>query len=299
MNTGKRIKGPEIGLRQAKRLCQLNHRRRLEFLAECLPIILRSAQGFWQSSLQLRQSHGREAKVLEGFAQEEAAKILILMDAVRCPPEFVASKLNRIVGWFYDHLARLIYAEAVSWKPMHLAQLREYVDQQRRGHYLEGHAGEYIMPNWTIHERESRLYVDIEAYQDDTLNWNAPADPYTGFPFLDSFVPPALRVAVAMEQVGMFTVKGLQAVSDIWGDLEYKDKEDHHDGEKLTERLLHRLHAESLMLDTAKEDDVAILYRTWQIPMYNLEFSLISVTLEGLEAAQEREYWSMVGDPRW
>lgn len=63
---GKRKKGPEIGLRQAKRLCQFDHRRRLEFLAEGLPIILRSAQGFWQSSQQLRQSHGREAKVLEG-----------------------------------------------------------------------------------------------------------------------------------------------------------------------------------------------------------------------------------------
>ncbi|MEH2676426.1 hypothetical protein DXU07_46140 [Bradyrhizobium elkanii] len=263
-----------------------------------MPIILQSAQGFWQSSQQLREEHGREAKVLEGFAKEEAAKILILMDAVRCPPKLIASKMNRIVGWFYDHLARLIYAEAVSWKPMHLAQLREYVDQQRRGHFLEGHAGEYILPNWTIYQRESRLYVDIEAYQDGELNWNAPRHSYTGFAVLDSFVPTALQVAVAMEQVGMFTVKGLRAVSDIWGSLEYKDREDHHDGEKLTARLLQRLHSEGLMLDTAEEKHLATLYRTWQIPMYNLDFSLIPVTPEELEAAQEREYWSMVGDPR-
>jgi hypothetical protein len=77
------------------------------------------------------------------------------------------------------------------------------------------------------------------------------------------------------------------------------DREDHHDGRKLTERLLHRLLAENLMLETAEEDDLATLYRDWQIPMYNLDFSLIPVTLEDLEAAQEREYWSMVGDPRW
>jgi hypothetical protein len=31
---------------------------------------------------------------------------------------------------------------------------------------------------------------------------------------------------------------------------------------------------------------------------HNLGFSLIPVTLEELEAAQEREYWSIVGDPR-
>jgi hypothetical protein len=31
--------------------------------------------------------------------------------------------------------------------------------------------------------------------------------------------------------------------------------------------------------------------------MYALDFSLIPVTLEELEAEQEREYWSMVGGP--
>jgi hypothetical protein len=123
-----------------------------------------------------------------------AAKILILIDAVRCPPKLLASNLGRIVGWFYDHLARLIYAEAVSWKPMHLAQLREYVDEQPRGHYLEGHAGEYIMPNWTVYQRESQLYVDVEAYQDDVLNWSAPRDPAQSHRSFGPYMPPALRV---------------------------------------------------------------------------------------------------------
>jgi hypothetical protein len=52
------------------------------------------------------------------------------------------------------------------------------------------------------------------------------------------------------------------------------------------------------MLDTAEKEHVGTLYQDWQIPMYNLEFSLIPVSLEELEAEQEREYWSMVGDPR-
>jgi len=221
------------------------------------------------------------------------------MDVVRCPPKLVASRLSRMIGWFYDHLARLIYAEAVGWKPMHLAQLREYVDHQRRGHFLEGNAGEYILPNWTIYQRESRLYVDVEGHQDETLIWNSPADSYSGHDFIDTVVPMALQVASAMEQVGMFKPAGLRAVSDIWGSLDYKDREDHHDGQKLTEQLLARLVAEDLPLDTAEQDDVATLYRHWQIPMYDLDFSLIPVSLEELEAAQEREYWSMVGDPRY
>ncbi|MET4072632.1 hypothetical protein ABID58_007461 [Bradyrhizobium sp. S3.2.6] len=294
-NAKKRPKGPDIGLHQARRLCQLDDAERLAFIAEGLPVILRSAQGFWVAAEKL-QAHSREAKVLENYADEEAAKILILIDAVRCPPKLIASRLNKIVGWFYNHLARLIYAEAVLWKPTHLAELREYVDRQRHGHYLEGHAGEYIAPNWAIYQRESLLYADVEAYQDGTLEWSAPRDPPYGY--FGSFRPRALLVAEAMEQVGMFATAGLKAVSAIWGSLEYREKEDHHDGKKLTEQLLTRLHAEGLILDTANAEHAGTLYNEWQIPMYNLEFSLISVSLEELEAEQEREFWSMVGDPR-
>jgi AbiV family abortive infection protein len=174
----KKPKGPKIGLRQA------GERERLAFIAEGLPLILRSAQRAWEAAKQLRTSNGRESAILEGVATEEAAKILILVDAARCPAKLVPSKMNRFVDRFYDHLARLIYAEAVSWKPTNLAELREYVDRARRGHYLEGHAGEYIMPNSTIYRRESRLYVDVEAYQDEALTWTEPRDPYVGLPFL-------------------------------------------------------------------------------------------------------------------
>jgi len=289
-------RGPDIGLRQAKRLCQLPERKRLPFIAEGLPVILDSARGFWKSAQQLND-HPREAKVLEGFAEEEAAKILILLDMARCPPKLIASKLNILIGWFYDHLARLIYAEAATWKPMHLAQLRDYVDRQRRGHFIEGYAGEYILPNWAVYERESRLYADVEAYQDGSLGWSAPREPYRGRIPFNALTPAALRVAEAMQQLGLFSPKGLQATSEIWGSLEYRDKESRHDGEKLTERLLARVHAEGLILDTAQDAHVATLYEYWQIPMYNVDFSIIPVTLAELEAEQERGYWSMVGDP--
>lgn len=237
----------------------------------------------------------REAKVLQSFAEEEAAKILILMDFVRCPPKLVPARIGKLIGWFYDHLARLIYAEAMRWKPMHLAQLRDYVDRQRRGHFLEGHAGEYILPNWTIYERESRLYADLEAYQDGSLGWSAPRGQYQNDFIHTVYVPPALEVAEAMREFGLFTRKGLEAISEIWGSLEYREKENHLDGQQLTERLLMQVHDEGLITPSASKAHAAALYNDWQIPMYNLEFDLIPVTLAELEAAQEREYWSLVG----
>lgn len=292
----KEPKGPDIGLRQARKLCQLPPGERLDFIAEGLPIILASAQGFWHASQQLGD-HPREARVLQGYAEEEAAKILILMDAVRCPPKLLQEKLIRIIGLFYNHLARLIYADAVAWKPMNLLDLRTYVDIHRRGHYLEGNAGEYILPNWAVYERESRLYADIEAHEGGVLGWNAPRNPFTGGIPTWSFQPPALRVAEAMQHFGLFTPAGLLVTSEIWGSVEYSDTEDHHDAYQLTERLLERLHTEGLILKSATREHASTLYHQWQIPMYNLDFKPIPVTMEELKAEQEREYWAMVGDP--
>ena len=90
--------GLKIGLRQAWRMCQMSHDERFQFLAEGLPIILSSAQSLWRGSLKLRKEMRREAAVLEGFAKEEAAKALILMDSVRCPRSLLNSnKLRTIV----------------------------------------------------------------------------------------------------------------------------------------------------------------------------------------------------------
>lgn len=298
MNDGQntqKVKRPDIGLRQAKRLCQMPHNQRLAFIAEGLPIILGSAQGFWKAAEQLGHQT-REATVMEGFATEEAAKILILMDVVRCPPKLIASRLNQLMKWFYDHLARGIYAEATDWRPMDLAQLRSYVDSHRQGHYTEGYAGEYIMPNWTVYGRESALYADVELLQDDTLIWCAPRQPVsTAWSF--NRMPAAMRVAEAMQQLGLFTEAGLRATSVIWSSLEYRDKESHHEGRRLTQTLLETLQAEDLLLPTAEQVHVTTLYDDWQIPMYNLDFSLIPVSLEKLQAEQESEYWAMAGDP--
>ena len=130
-------KTPKIGLSEAQRLCNMPQSERRAFIAEGLPVVLASAEGFWQAASGL-EAHVREAVVLAGHAEEEAAKVLILMDMVRCPAPLIASRIGSMVKWFYSHFARLIYAEAVSWKPMHVEQLREYIDLGRKSHHLDG-----------------------------------------------------------------------------------------------------------------------------------------------------------------
>lgn len=283
----------DIGLRQANVLCQMPQNKRLEVIAQGLPIILSSAQGFRQASLALK-SNLREAEVLAGFAEEEAAKILILIDAVRCPTKMLPSRMGSIVRWFYDHLARLIYSDAVTWKPMHVAQLREYVDMSRRAHYVDGFVGEYIMPNWSIYERESRLYADIEDYGAGNIRWNSPTNQVLEF---FTSCHHALAVAEAMSALGMFTIEGLKATSEVWGQVAFTSVEGRPDAEHLTEELLSRLLSERLPSEDATQANASVLFDKWQLPMYDFDLRPIHVSLDELRAEQQSMLWSEIGTP--
>ena len=286
-------RGLDIGLGQARRMCQMTQEERLAFLAEGLPIILSSAQSLWCGARKLYDDMPREAGVLEGFAREEAAKVLILMDAVRCPRRLIGSRMGAIVSWSYDHLARLIYADAARWRPTCVAELREYVDLNRKAHALEGEVGEYIVPNWSLYERESRLYADIEADESGELSWSNPVDGV--FTSLTRRFPPvSLEAADAMAMLGIFTLDGLKATAEIWDQVEFADQENRSDALRLLRELVNRLSLEGLPSDKATDQHVSTLADSWQLPMYNLEFTMKAVSLEELEAAREIELaWSI------
>ena len=286
-------KVPNVGLSQAQRLCQMSQSERLAFISEGLHIVLGSAQGFWQAATRLSK-HVREAVVLTSQAKEEAAKVLILMDMIRCPGPLQASRIGDMVKWFYSHLARMIYAEAVSWKPMHVAQLRDYVDRSRRSHDLDGAVGEYIVPNWTIFNRERVLYSDIAAYEGEGARWNDPTDQMHEFSIPD--IPPmVLRLGEAMSFLGMFTQRGLEITAETWTRTDFKDQEGFREARALTQRLIKRLVNEGLPSDRAEQEHAELLISEWPLPMYHLDFGLIPVPLEDLRDEQDRLMWHEMG----
>lgn len=284
-------KVPKIGQRQASLLCQMSPTDRLTFMAEGLPVILASAQGFWSASVALA-AMPREAEVLEGFAKEEAAKILVLMDLLRCPQALINDRLGKLVNRFYGHLERLIYAQVAEWWSEDIARLRKMVEPLRETHYLEGNMGEYILPNSILYDRESKLYADIEAYEDGAPLWNAPTVRPSHFPPIK---PRVLAVAEAMSALGMFTSAGLKAVAEVWAQLAFTNAETLQDGERLTQQLLERLVAESLPAEEATQAHVEDLRRSWPLPMYDVDLFPIPVTLDELKAQQDRLYWAEVG----
>ncbi|MBL4799525.1 MAG: AbiV family abortive infection protein [Oleispira sp.] len=288
-----------IGMRRAHAMANLTADEQLNLIAEGLPILMQSAGSLLEASKELN-SHPRSAAMLRSHAVEEIAKILILVDLVRCPVSQRPSRVGKMTKWFYDHLARLIYVEAQSWKPMHARQLQEYIDEHRRTHYLEGAYGEYIMPNFEVYRRESDMYADIEGEEDGTLHWSDPQSTYRDFDTNAlltriSSTPQSWLVCTALQDFGVFTRQGLDVVSSTWKQVGFREEENLQDTNNLTYEMVCALEKASLLSDNAEKDQLGILYRNWQLPMYRMDFSPIEISLEDLKDERDRNLAFEIG----
>jgi hypothetical protein len=284
-------KAQDIGMKRGTLLCNLPPQKQLDLIAEGLPLLMKSAEQLLDASDALGE-HVRAKSILHGHAMEEAAKVLILFDIVRCPKRLRASRAGLMMKWFYDHLARLLYVQAQSWKPMHAAQLQEYLDLERASHSLEGAMGEYIMPNWTLWSREGRLYADIVAYEDGEPQWSEPTEAVA--PLQRAFNG-AWQVCVSLQRVGAFTSAGLKIASEIWDAVNFEGETSWAEARTLTHTMLVALNDAGLVSEDATDDDVRTLYHNWQVPMYHLDFRRLDVDLETLKAAQDAALWAEIG----
>ena len=267
---------------------------RLEFLAEGMPAILASAEGFWAGA-QALADRPREADVLEGFAAEEAAKILILLDFYRCPDARRAGLAGKTVRRFYDHLARLLYVDAVVWRPVTKGELRSYVDRERQSHIVDGPMGEWVMAAGPVIERERRLYADVERYDEGVVVWN---EPY-GFPPLGDRRPPdVLRLAIAMRNLGFLSPEGMRVIRTIWGAADLSDGLTLRDTINLKWQTLWAAKDAGLNSQTATDGDVRAVCETWPFPMWDFDLGPLDVPLAELEAERDRNLAAEIGDWR-
>lgn len=269
----------------------MSEEERLTFLQNGLGVILASAEGFWGGAEAITD-RPREAEVLEGFAAEEAAKILILVDLYRCPTARRAEQAGTVVRWYYNHLARLLYSAQVGWRAATKGELRSYIDQERQSHVVDGPVGEWIMSAGPVVERERRLYADVERYDDGNLVWNEPR----GLPPMGMrHSPAALRLVTAMRNLGLLTVEGLRAVSDVWGADTLTDDLTHQDALDLKHRTVAAVEAAGAITEVATEADVRTVYEDWSFPMWDFDLGMIDVPMKELEAERDRNLWEEAG----
>lgn len=284
----------QIGFKQAAQIANMTGTARLAFIAEGLPIIFESAKSLMAASRAL-EAFPRERSILEGHAAEECAKILILVDLVRCPPKRSAALTGTMMRWFYSDLARIIYADAQSWKPISFDQLQEYVDNERPTHYLEGGMSEYIMPNSALYQREGALYADVMGNEDADPEWSAPLGSTRMFGW---FEPHAWRLVDAMDALGFFTPDGVKILSDIWKGVYFEAGVSWSDAEALCWPTALACEAAGLTQERLTADHAGIIRHGWQMPMYGIDFSPIEVTLDEMRARRERAYSNEVGYER-
>ena len=102
-----------------------------------------------------------DRRAARGFAEEEAAKVLILVDAVRCPHSEARARVRTLKRW-RKHLWKGIYARACDWRPADFAELASYIDRELEPFYLDGPLSvDWIFPNEITSGRERRIYVDL------------------------------------------------------------------------------------------------------------------------------------------
>jgi len=286
---------PRIGLGQARALCELSHEKRIALIAEGLPTILDSAESFADAARKLGAENRREAAVLDTYAREEAAKILILIDGLRCPRNLANRNFGRVSKNYYSHFARLTYDDATSWKPRNIEQLREYVDGYRASHYVEGDFGEFILPNETIYLREANLYADIQASDKGDLSWNQPL-PVDELLFFLRSERGALKLAKALQLTGLTSQRGLHIIADVWGAKKFEDTTEWSTAEELIRETIRKALSEDLNHKNLEQQHIQAIYELWQMPMYGFDFSLINLSLDELNEEQQGIYLGQIGD---
>ena len=143
-----------------------------------MPLIVDNAVSLDETAHRLyREKESRASEIMQGFAEEEAAKFLILIDFVRCPRD--SDRRAQVLKRFYDHVEKRVYAMTCSYPRIaSFRELSELVDSECRSYYLDGpNWVDWISPNSISANREQALYVDYVRDITDAVgeyHWTTP-----------------------------------------------------------------------------------------------------------------------------
>ncbi len=273
--------------RAAKELGKLPEPEFFHSVSEGLSLVIENAGRLQSASkILLDAKHAQGANIFTLLAGEEAAKFLILVDAVRCPKQLQEIR-TRQLGYFNNHLAKGIYAELASARPVDLAELERYANELRKTLYLDGpNDTDWIFRNQVWAEREEAIYVDY-VETDDGHQWLAPRDDEMLVSFYMS--PQALQISQALFKTGMTTPRGLATMAKIWRRLEVNPKLCWDEVKARNKETLEQLERDGL-LDPNCSDVYWNVVQEWPMPLYRLDLRRAEVDRRELEGIRDRWY---------
>lgn len=279
--------------RRLSQIVQLPQRERFAVLAEGLRLLADNVAVLDTDFTQLaEQRRDRGAAVLQGFADEEAAKVMILLDIARCGWRDHAT-VKRCLWNFYQHLSRGLYVRAYDGNPADLSEVRDYIDALRQQYRLDGPLDvDWIFGNEVLTGREERLYVDWIEDEDGERRWTGPAlaSAIEDEPF--DFPPPRsgiVEVVKALNRLGMLTEEGLESTRSAWDGITVEDTMRWEEVFELNADAFARLAQETNREYQVEEaEELRFAFEHWTFPLYNLDLTEAKVDLETLR--QERSH---------
>lgn len=240
-----------------------------EEIAHGIPLIMRNAEHLQESAERARLGEAnRASKIMQGLAEEEAAKILVLLDVVR-GPEDPLTKANTLKN-FNSHLAKRIYALMSSYPNIQsFGEFSQFVALERRAHYLDGpNDVDWIFPNSIHTERERELYVDyvrdITQGTGDCF-WTEPST-LDDSEILYDHTPEVLRLCRALCDIGVTSADALADISEEWKDFNPKHDTSRAEIHKKVGTMLSRLASRGHC--RADEDAMSRVVRYWTFPLW-------------------------------
>jgi hypothetical protein len=228
----------------------------------------------------------RGVATVRAVADEESAKYLILLDAVRCSRRAQKTR-HRQLTYCSDHVAKGIYAYITEMSPADFAEVRRLIARLRASHYLDGPMDvDWIFRNEILDRRERTLYVDFVS-SDDCDEWVAP-DLHDDRLFLYGDPSASVHLVGALTRAGVATEQGLDVVAQLWRDFVPED--DTH-WQKVAERnmfTLRTLAEQDLCSDDLSDEDVKAIHQNWGFPLHHEDLRMEKVDLEELRERQRK-----------
>jgi len=263
-----------------------------EAVSEGLSRIIESVAAYDADREALSESkrpHG--AEVLHALAQEEAAKYLILMDAVRCPKPRREAHLRA----FNDHVAKGIYVECLAWGPDCFGSIRRDAESERDQYFLDGPMGtDWDFKNRIMGERENLLYVDCVDDGNDGFQWVSPQSDPEDLARLYASRSPIVDLVLAFHALGCSNVAALSVIAQKWAEVKVADDMRAIKLRKMNEETLDELAAAGVV-DPREEVARSFVIEHWPFPLHSVELLRRRVTPADLKAQRERALYEEMG----
>lgn len=273
-------------------LVNLSDKDFLVEISEGLTLVHANVRRLSESARDLdKPGHHSVARILLHMAEEEAAKYLILLDAVRCPRKPM-ERIREHLRRFYDHLAKGIYAESCHWRAGRYGEFVSYTESHRQEYFLDGpNDVDWIFSNDITTRREDAIYVNY-VDTDDRLQWIGPRSDKE----LDAGwgLPPSavIELVEALHAAGCDQCKALKLIAKHWRQHEMRDDLNWQELQKLNKETLDLMAANNLLTST-EPTVVSTIVNRWTFPLYAADLTLIKVSQDELRRVQDS--WS----PDW